>query len=394
VWAAGEGDVLKVARRELGRIASDRYYLWLLVVLPLASYWLLASIFSAGVPRDLPVAVVDQDHSTLSRQIVRAIDATPSMAVAARPGSIEAARALVLENQVYAVVVLPFGMERDARRGQAPAATGYLNAQALLPASLIRRDLRAAVATVSAGLEVRGRQARGEPPRAALARFEPVRLDYHTLFNPRLDYVSYLLTALLPASLQIFVLLVAVYSVGGELKNGTAGSWIEAAGGRAFRAAAGKLAPYALYFTALGLTMLAVLESRLGVPLGGSPALLGTATFLLVLAYLAVGLALAVWFANLRLASSATAVYAAPAFAFVGITFPTMGMPVAGRLWGELLPLTHYLRILVNQGIRNAPAGVSLPSLAALAAFAAAGVAASLWRLRRVASDERYWGRR
>lgn len=385
--------MLKVARRELRRIASDRYYLWLLVVLPLASYWLLASIFSGGVPRDLPVAVVDHDRSALSRQIVRAIDATSSMRVAARPASIEEARALVLENQVYAVVVLPFGMERDARRGQAPATTGYLNAQALLPASLIRRDLRTAVATVSAGLEVKGRQARGEPPRAALARFEPVRLDYHTLFNPRLDYVSYLLTALLPASFQIFVLLVAVYAVGDELKKGTAGAWLDAAGGRALPAVVGKLTPYAVYFTALGLAMLAVLERRMGVPLGGSPALLGMATFLFVIAYLAMGLALAVWFANLRLASSASAVYAAPAFAFVGITFPTIGMPAAGRLWGELLPLTHYLRILVNQGIRNAPSGVSLAPLTVLAAFAAAGVAASLWRLRRVASDPRYWGR-
>lgn len=385
--------MLRVARRELRRIAADRYYAWLLVALPLASYWILTSIFSAGVPRDLPVAVVDQDHGALSRQLERAIDATSSMRVAALPASIEAARALVLENRAYAVIVLPDGMERDVRRGQAPAIAGYLNAQALLPASVIRRDLRAAVGTVSAGLEVKARQARGEAPRAALARFEPVRLDYHTLFNPRLDYVSYLLTALLPASLQIFVLLVAVYSVGSELKNGTAGEWMDAAGGRAFRAAAGKLGPYAVYFTALGLGMLAALDRGLGVPLGGSPALLGAATSLFVLAYLAVGLAFAAWFANLRLASSASAVYAAPAFAFVGITFPTIGMPAAGRAWGELLPLTHYLRVLVDQGIREAAPIASLPSLAALAAFAAIGLAISLPRLRRVATDWRYWGR-
>ncbi len=385
--------MLNVARRELRRIGADWHYLWLLVVLPFASYWLLASIFSAGVPRDLPVAVVDQDGSALSRMVERAIDATSSMRVAERTGSVEAARALVLENRAYAVVVLPYGLERDARRGRALPVVGYLNAQALLPASLIKRDLRAAVGTISAGLEVKARQGRGEPPRAALARFEPVRLDYHTLFNPRLDYVSYLLTALLPASLQIFILLAAVYAVAGELKAGTSREWIEAAGGGTLRAAAGKLAPYAAYFTALGLAMLAVLERRLGVPFGGSAALLAGATFLFVLAYLAVGLALAAWFANLRLASSATAVYAAPAFAFVGITFPTMGMPVAGRLWGDLLPLTYYLRILVDHGIRTAPVSVSLAPLAALGAFAVLGVAASLWRLRRVATDDRYWGR-
>ncbi len=153
--------MLKVARRELRRIVADRYYyLWLLVALPAASYWVLTSIFSAGVPRDLPVAVVDQDRGALSRQLERAIDATSSMRVAALPESIEAARALVLENRAYAVVVFPYGMERDARRGQAPVVTAYLNAQALLPASLIRRDLRMAVGTISAGLEVKARQAR------------------------------------------------------------------------------------------------------------------------------------------------------------------------------------------------------------------------------------------
>ena len=148
-----------VCRRELSRIASRPYYLFLLLVLPLASFGVLIAIFGEGVPRDLPVAVVDDDHTSLSRQLTRMIDASPSMRVAWQVADAGAARALILENKAYAMVAIPRNMERDVRRGDAPRVVAYYNAQLLLPSSLIRRDLRAAVGTLSAGLELRVREA-------------------------------------------------------------------------------------------------------------------------------------------------------------------------------------------------------------------------------------------
>ena len=70
-----------------------------------------------------------------------------------------------------------------------------------------------------------------------------------------------------------------------------------------------------------------------------------------------------------------------------------MGMPAFARLWGALLPLTHYLKLLVDQSMKGAPAAVSAPSLLALLAFV---VAAPLlaWPRRRVFGDPRHWGKR
>jgi ABC-2 type transport system permease protein len=382
-----------VVRRELVRATSSWYYPLLFVILPFASFALLLAIFGTGVPRDLPVVVVDNDHSALSRQLARMIDATPSMRVAAQAESPEAARSLVLANVAYAMVVIPADMERGVRRGEAPTLVAYYNAQLLLPASLIRRDLRAAVATLSGGLEVRSREARGESPRAALAHVEPIRLDAHTLFNPQLNYVYFLVTALLPAMLQIFITVGTVHVIGVELKDGTAGAWLETAGGSVWRAAAGKLLPYTLHFVLLALFMAALLFRWVGVPLEGSAQVVAVATVLFVLAYQAVALVLVAWLANLRFATSAAAFYCTPAFAFVGVTFPTIAMPVAGRVWGGLLPLTHYLRLLVDQGLRGAPTPTALPALAALTAFVLVGPLASGWRLGQVFRDPRYWGR-
>ncbi len=121
--------------------------------------------------------------------------------------------------------------------------------------------------------------------------------------------------------------------------------------------------------------------------------MLVVATALFVLAYQAIGALLAVGFGNLRLATSAAALYSAPAFAFVGITFPTMAMPGLARAWGELLPLTHYLRLMVEQVMRGAPAAASAAELAALVGFAVVALPVTVWRLGRVATDPRWWGR-
>ena len=390
---SGRGGVLRAARREIGRILGDRYYALLLVVLPLASFAITWAIFQQGVPRDLPVAVVDADQSALSRQLVRMVDATASMRVSDLAPSLEAARGLVLRNQAYAVVLIPEGMERDVRRGEAPRVVGYYNAQYLLPASLIRRDLRTTVSTLSAGLELRVRQGRGEPARAAMDHVEPIRVDYQTLFNPQLNYLYYLVAALLPTLLQIFVMVAGVHALGVELKDGSAGGWIESAGGSAWRAVLGKLLPYLLHFSALALFMLVILFRYMAVPLRGQLPIIVAATVLFVGAYLAVALLVVAWTANLRFATSIAALYSAPAFAFVGVTFPIIGMQPAGRLWGALLPLTHYLQVIVDQSMRAAPPAASLPSLGALLAFVLVAPALAVWRMEIVARDSRYWGR-
>ena len=381
-----------VIRRELGRIFTGRIYLFLLLLLPLASFAILIGIFWRGVPRDLPIAVVDLDHSALSRQLVRMLDATSSMAVRYHPGDFEAGRKLILEGKAYAIVLIPCNLERDVQTGRAPPVSGYYNAQLLLPASIIRRDLRQTVGTLSAGIELRARMARGETQKAALAYLEPIQMDRHTLFNPQLNYITYLLATLLPTMMQIFILLAAIHAFGIELKEGTAADWLATAGDRVGTAIIGKFLPYTVNFIALGLFMIVLLFVGLGIPFAGSHVTILIGTVLFVLASQAVGLLAVAWTANLRFATSFGAFYSGPAFAFTGTTFPVMAMPTLGKIWGALIPLSHYLRLMVEQAIRNAGVAASLPEMAALALFILIAPVLAWPRLRPVMTDPRWWG--
>ena len=337
--------------------------------------------------------MVDQDHSRLSRQLTRMIDATPTVRVSERPADPKAAEELILSGRVYAYVLLPEGLERGVKRGQAEPVVAYTNAQLLVPASLVRRDLQAATSTLSAGIKLRRLRAAGETGASAAVRFEPVRADIHALFNPQLNYVSYIFVALFPTLLHVFVLLAAVNSVGSELREGTAGEWLATARGSLPRALAGKLLPSTVAFLAVASAAMAVLFGVAGVPMRGSLGLVLLGTLLFVLAYQAVGVLIVALSANLRFATSVAAFLASPAFAYAGITFPTMGMPAFARFWGALLPLTHYLKLLVDQSMKGAPPSVSAASLLALLAFVVVAPLLAWPRLRRVLGDPRFWGK-
>ena len=382
---AGGGGIWRAAAREWARVAASPYLMLMLVAFPLGAGWLILSVFGTGAARDLPVAVVDLDRSALSRELIRAIDATGGLRVSAVGSDPDQARRSVLRGGPYGLVSIPAHFERDAARGEAPVVTAFYNAQYLLPASQMRSALAASTAALSARLEYRRRAAAGERPSAARAHIEPITLDIRTLFNPHLNYLTYLAAALLPAILQIFIVTMTVHAFGSELRDGTGREWIEAGGGNAWRSVAGKAAPYLVHFSALAFLMLGALYGPAGVPFRGSLPLVAFATIMFVAAHVAMGFAFIAATGDLRFATSIAAFYCAPAFAFAGVTFPADAMPVAGRAWASLLPVTHYLRILVQQGVKGAPPAVSIPALLALAAFAAAPWPYLLRRIDRLA---------
>jgi len=328
----------------------------------------------------------------MSRTIIKAIDATSVIAVSFQAVDPAQARDLMLSGRIYAAVLLPRGLENDILRGKGAEVVGYTNTQMLLPGSIISSNLAAAVATVSAGINFKSRLRRGEMADAAMAHLEPVNLDRHVLFNPQLNYMYFLAAALCPTFFQIFILMTAVMAMGSEFKNSTAETWLETAGGSVWKAVAGKLSIYFVSFCLLGLVMLAIILNGFGVPLGGSLTSLITATVFLVLAYMGCGIILVFFCPSLRMALSAASFFSGTAFAFVGLTFPQSGMPPLGKAWSNMLPLTHYLHLFLEQTIRSAEPWESVPDLFILFLYTGAGICL-VPLLKRHMTDSGYWGK-
>ena len=107
----------KSFRNTLRDIFTDGGLIIFLLVVPLIYPIVYAFIYNEEVVRDVPVVVVDGDHSSLSRDFVRRLDASPDVEVVAHANSLAEAQSLVRHRKAYGVVSLPSQMDRDLQRG-------------------------------------------------------------------------------------------------------------------------------------------------------------------------------------------------------------------------------------------------------------------------------------
>ncbi|MHB2266787.1 ABC transporter permease [Aliihoeflea sp. PC F10.4] len=377
--------VMRVAQRELRRIASRPALSFFVLTLPLLVFLMLASIFRAGVPTDLPVAVLDLDRSALSRQIVQAVDAAPEVAVAHRPLDLSEARHLVLSGQAYGVVLLPAELERDVRAGRRPEVVLFYNNQFMTPGSAVARSMQTALANVNAGMAVSMRVAQGEPNHQAIQAVNPIPVQQSPLFNPTLDYVHFLLAALMPTALQIFICAATAYTVALErLRPGRLRAMTRLGGG-VVPAMLGKLLPYTVIFATVLALGDALLLFVYDMPFNGSMPIYLTGSLLFIIAYQMIGVVFGLAAGSISLALGAAGIFTAPAFGFIGVSFPRLAMHGFATFWSVLLPLTWYMDLRVDQMLRGAPVDISLASLGALgwSTLAYAVLAALLLVIRR-----------
>ena len=72
---------LRIAKREIAMLFNSKSTFVFAVILPFVSILFFNTLLSEGVARDLSVAVVDLDHSSVSRNVISQLDATPEISV-------------------------------------------------------------------------------------------------------------------------------------------------------------------------------------------------------------------------------------------------------------------------------------------------------------------------
>ncbi|WP_157627473.1 ABC transporter permease, partial [Variovorax boronicumulans] len=214
------------ARREFALLRTRPWDLAMISWVPLLAVFLIWWIFSAGLPERLPIGVLDQDHSALSRQLVRFLDATPGLRVAQQYADEGEMQRALTSGAVDAAVQLPRELSRDVKQGRVGQVVLLHNAQLGTHSSLIQRDVRTAVATVSAGVELAVRNKRGESMKAARVSMDPVKASMVALFNTSTDYEQFLGAALIPALLHILAMTAGAWAVGRELRDRSLGGWL------------------------------------------------------------------------------------------------------------------------------------------------------------------------
>jgi len=370
--------------REIGWLRRRPFLFGLTTIVPLAQMAFLAAIFSAGLATRLPIGVLDLDGSDLSRTIGRMVDATPSSAVAVRVGDLAEGRGLILSGKIHGLLMLPHDLQRDVFAGRRPDVVFFHNTQTLTTGNLVASGVSAAIPAAAAGIRLSLRTAQGQPLEFARASLQPIPVQINALFNPTLNYVFFLLTALIPSILQVVMVTTASYSVGLDVETRYRLRILRWMGGGLWPAMACKILRYTILFMlVLGLsdTLLFVV---FGLPLRGQSWLLIIAGLLFILACQLLGALLALVLKSTVSAVSIGTLVTAPAFGFMGIGFPRLGMNAFSYGWGALLPGTWYLTARVDQTVRGTPIDLSSKPMLILPAFTVALVGLVAWRLEAI----------
>lgn len=303
-----------------------------------------------GLPHDIPIGVVDEDNSSVSRMFVRHLDAT-QLGKTVRFDTFPEARLAMQKGEIYAVCILPKGMYSDIGSFRRPTFTYYINGMYFLGGSLAYKDLLTIINLANGAAHRKFLRAKGWDDRKIMNFIKPIEVDTHQIGNAYTSYNYYLSNLMLPAILEMVIVILMIYALGSELKYGTSRHLLRTGGGSIVTVLGGKIIVYTTLFTAIGMSLVFLLYDWLHFPIAGSVWNMFPAMFLLVMASEAVGIFIIGLLPVPRLALSIGALYSVLAISFTGFTLPVEAMPAAIRGLAQAFPLRHYYMIFTDEVI-------------------------------------------
>jgi len=356
-------------KRELKRMVGRPIYFISTFVIMTFCYVFFLTFFNEGQPNKMPIGVVDMDNSSLSRQFARNLESTQQVKIVMRLNSHKEAREEMQLGNIYSFVEIKRHFANDVVSNRRPAITFYINDGYLIAGSLIAKDITYMSAATSIGMQRKILRAKGIDEARIKGIIQPIAMDTHLIGNPWANYGTYLLNVILPGMLQIMVLMMTVFPIGVEYKERTTREWLASSGDAMLPALLGKLLPYTIIFTILGVIGNILLYKYMRYPLNSSIGWMFLSTFLLVLSSQAVGILFIGITPVLRDGVTFAGLFGTLGITFAGSTFPIEQMPAATRILSDLFPIHHYFNIYVDQALNGVEIHHSFISYIAMLSF-------------------------
>lgn len=362
--------ILKIARRELRRMASKPIYWFCMIAAPLFCFVFFTSLMAEGLPTDMPLGLVDNDNTTTSRSLTRNLDAFEMTSIKEQYANVTEAREAVQRGDIYGFYYISKGTTRKAQRQELPVVSFYTNYSYLVAGSLLYRDMRTMSELASGAASRTVLYAKGATERQAMAFLQPIVIDSHAINNPWLNYNVYLSNVILPGLLMLFIFMVTVFSIGTEVKYNTVHDWLIMARGSMFHALAGKLLPQTLIFFLIGIAFAIGLYGVLHFPCHcGLPTML-LVMFLGIIGAQGLGVFMFAMLPTLRMSLSFASLWGVISFSICGMSYPVMAMHPTLQGLSLLFPLRHYFLLYVNCALDGYPLMNAAPYVVGLLLFA------------------------
>lgn len=315
------------------------------IVFPLLVVLFFTSLMNGGQPVKMPVGVVDQDNTHVSRAMIRKLDGFQTTHVIGHYANMNDAREAIQKNEIYAFLLIPKGTTDKLLDGEQPKISFYYSNVTLVAGSLLFRDLKTTALLGSAAVGSAKLSALGKTSKEIRTFLQPVIIDLHQIGNPWSNYNIYLSTAMVPGVLMIFVFLLTPYSIGTELKFHRSKQWMKMAGNNIHIAIAGKVLPQTVIFTLVMWCSEFYIFYGLHFPHPGGAVPILLIGFLSVFACQCFGIFIFGLMPSLRMSMSVCSLWSVVSFSACGATYPVFAMDSMIQSIAQLFPLRHFYMI-------------------------------------------------
>ncbi|MDB5449090.1 MAG: ABC-type multidrug transport system, permease component [Phenylobacterium sp.] len=366
--------VLAILVKEFKQLTRDRLTYAMVLVLPVVQLMLFGYAINTE-PRHLATAVLVQEDSRFARSVGAALKNSAFFDVVAQARSPAELDAMIRRGEVQFAVTIPGDFTRRVARGDKaqilveadatdPSATGgAVAALAALPAQALAHDLKGALSPLG----------QAQPP------FDVV---VHARYNPEAVTAYNIVPGLLGVILSMTLVMMTALSVTRETERGTMESLL-ATPLEPIEVMIGKLSPYVMVGLVQTTIILLLARFLFGVPMAGGWIGLTLAISLFIIGSLALGFLISTLARSQLQAMQMSVFYILPSILLSGFMFPFRGMPGWAQAIGQLIPVTHFLRVVRGSLLKGQGLGDQWRELLALLAFVCVVTALAMARYRR-----------
>jgi ABC-2 type transport system permease protein len=364
---------IAVLVKEFVQMRRDRLTFAMMVGIPVIQLVLFGFAINTD-PKALPTAVLAADNSVFARSFVRAMENSGYFRVVRQVSSEHEAERALAVGEVQFVLTIPENFSRKLVRGERPvllleadasdpaATSNALAALLNLNQTALARDLSGSLAHLQ-----------NAPP--------PYEVHVQRRYNPEGVTQYNIVPGLIGVILTMTMVMMTSLAMTRERERGTMENLL-ATPVRPIEVMTGKIIPYIIVGYVQVTIILAAAKLLFAVPVVGSVVLLSGVLVLFMAANLAVGFTFSTLAKNQMQAMQMTFFFFLPSMLLSGFMFPFRGMPEWAQWLGEILPLTHFLRVVRGILLKGNGTAEIAPELWPIALFLLVAAAIALMRYR------------
>lgn len=359
--------------KEFIQMWRDKGTFAMMVFLPIMQLILFGFAINSD-PKSLPAGLLQFDDSPFSRTIIKSLENSEYFKFTHVLSSEKQAQRLLDTGEIQFVVNVPENFGRKLQRGERPAI--LIQADATDPTAMA--NALAAAAALNPMVIDRDLVGPLQPLKGKPAPFE---MRVHRLYNPEAITQYNIVPGLIGTILTLTMVVMTSVVVTREKERGTMEKLLSTPV-RPVEVMLGKILPFIIVGYIQVVVILATAKFMFSVPIVGSLALLSLVIIFFITANLSIGFTFSTIASNQLQASQMSTFFFLPSLLLSGFMYPFRGMPDWAQSIGEILPLTHFLRIVRGILLKGNGLTEVWPNLWPIILFMLCAMALAMFRYR------------